>query len=212
VRTEVSEILRSLEDHGGLDELTDTSSVDGELLVGVSRHVLSFFIALSFETNFSLNLVVDGHGDGVERFPDHRVATSFDKSLAFFSFKTIDSSGVENFKNGCHSLRQGVDHVDRSLVFDVKAIPDSRTISIFVFVFRHVDELLVVDGAPRRHGGEKGVDVHCGHGSLRKAHNLFNVSRADVHGKATSNFGNHQGQHHAKHLRVHTVFSTLDHF
>lgn len=58
------------------------------------------------------------------------------------------------------------------------------------------------------------MDAHVGHGGLRKTHQLFNVFRADVYGEATSNFGNHQGQHHAEDLRVHSVFfssSILNH-
>jgi len=51
-------LLRSLEDHGGLEELTDTSSFEGELLVEVSLHLL--FRGLGFEANFSLDFVVDG--------------------------------------------------------------------------------------------------------------------------------------------------------
>jgi len=61
-----SSLLRSLEDHGSLEELTNTSSFDGELLVEVSLHVLSIFIGLDFNANFSLNVVADGHGDSVK--------------------------------------------------------------------------------------------------------------------------------------------------
>jgi len=195
-------LLRSLEDHGGLEELTDTSSFEGELLVEVSLHLL--FRGLGFEANFSLDFVVDGHGESVCHFKGESFIHSFDKVLVLFLSKTFISFGAEKLKHLSKSLGKGVDHVDGSLAFDGEASPDGLDISIFVFLFGHVNELLVANGAPRRHGVEKLVDAHLGHGGLRKAHHLFNVSRADVYIKFTSNFGNHHGQCHGKELRAHS--------
>jgi len=134
-------LLRSLEDHGGLEELTDTSSFEGELLVEVSLHLL--FRGLGFEANFSLDFVVDGHGESVCHFKGESFIHSFDKVLVFFLSKTFISFGAEKLKHLSKSLGKGVDHVDGSLAFDVKAPPDGLDISIFVFVLGHVNELLV---------------------------------------------------------------------
>jgi len=159
VRAVIS-FLRSLEDHGGLDELTESSSMAGELLVEVSLHVLSFFIALGFKANFSLNVVVDGHGDNVSNFHLNRptIIKSFHKFFAFFGVQARFSyceitrhvhlhllliAFTSHFINGCHSFSKGVDHTDRSHAFDVKALPDGCSFLVFVFLV-HVNELLVV--------------------------------------------------------------------
>jgi hypothetical protein len=72
-----------------------------------------------------------------------------------------------------------VDHFARSLSFTVlESSPNGHCFSVLIRIL--IDKLLVIDSTPRRHGREKGVNVHFGHSSLREAHDSLKVFRLDI--------------------------------
>jgi len=89
------------------------------------------------------------------------------------------------------SFHESVNGFDRSPFFTVvESFPDRHGITILVFVS---DELLVIESSPRRHGREKGVHIHLGHGGLGKSHDGLNVFRLNVNIKLSIDVGQEEG-------------------